>query len=157
MSDTCSFHGFSALLLTNFLSKDRFAFCTLTLGAQENYKSIPFYSTELDSDSVRVNRLFKDASARGITIVHSTVTIDKLRDLLTSGKVLIIVLVDNSRMRESSSDDYRGHYILLCGYRYYNNTSSSSSSNSTGEFIYQDPSRQYNQMCSVSEEKLLGL
>jgi hypothetical protein len=134
----------AALLLGKIIGTDRFAFCTSTVGVKETYRLIDFYKKELDSDAVRVNRLFKEASANGVNVVHRTLSSNSIRDLLLSGQVVIIMLIDLSHLKKDmDSEVYRGHFILLCGYRH-----------ETAEFAYQDPASADGHVCFVKVDTL---
>ena len=57
----------------------KFRFLTTTLGVDPTYEAEPFYRPTLDADSQRVNKLFDQAAARGISIERLSMSPDALQ------------------------------------------------------------------------------
>ena len=118
----------------------RFLFATKTCGCDPSYKDMSFYKRELSLDERRVARLFDRAFDGEILLRRATVAPEVLRDLLGSGAVLVIALVDLrflysrsavGRAIASLPYSYTGHYIVLCGL-----------DEASGKVLYKDPASQ---------------
>lgn len=73
--------------------KVRFVFLTMTLGADPEYNSVPYYTDSMEDDQRRVNALFERSEAEGIPILRQSLHIYLLREICLSSSCLIIVLV----------------------------------------------------------------
>lgn len=115
-------------------------FLTVTVGANPDFASETFYKTSMSEDMVRVERLFQDAPQAGIVVEQRSLRWQELRDLLTKGGNVAIVLVDKCKLRDGGqssllacccglvSPGYMGHYIVVCAY-----------DEAAAKFIVQDP------------------
>ncbi|KAL9253530.1 Guanylyl cyclase 1-like protein [Drosera capensis] len=99
-----------------------FTYFTVTLGANPNFIAESFYKDQLPVDLVRVDLLFKKAGGNGISIKCRSISQEEISFLILSGKYIAITLVDQYILSRSwlkdctSSLDYTGHYIVICGY-----------------------------------------
>lgn len=95
-------------------------------GPNPAYTDESFYARHMKEDVERVTKLFAQASASGILVQKTSIPGAQLRHAAASGKCLIIVLVDKSKlaMRDANLQPsstcamppYTGHYILIHGY-----------------------------------------
>lgn len=95
---------------------------TIYPGANPSYGDgkIPYYES-FTRDYKRVETLFQTAHQVGITICHSSITIEQLQIILCSGKYLIIALIDSRKLIAPSVNSsnhvlYSGHYVVLHGW-----------------------------------------
>ncbi|KAK7499110.1 hypothetical protein BaRGS_00009657, partial [Batillaria attramentaria] len=70
--------------------------CTITLGANADHAKKAFY-TSFNKDEERVNNLFADAAANGVSVERRSVTLEEVIEHLSHGNIAII-LVDWSHM-----------------------------------------------------------
>mmetsp|Transcript_34490 Transcript_34490/g.46615 ORF Transcript_34490/g.46615 Transcript_34490/m.46615 type:complete len:311 (-) Transcript_34490:311-1243(-) len=127
-----------AYALRQFVPDLEFIYGTITIGVEESYSDYSFYKKEFETDTVRVNHRFSNAGANGITIEKVRLESSGLANMLLSGIVAVIVLVDlrfipNSYYHLCGKHwpYYTGHYIVLCGY-----------SSDADEYTFSDPARQ---------------
>ncbi|XP_062506794.1 protein GUCD1-like [Corticium candelabrum] len=129
-------------------------FFTETLGVDPSYADQPYYKTEFESATCRINSLFGKAEDLGINIGKRFVTLQQLYDHINDNGIAI-VLVDsniiNRKRRWHSSAvrflkfscfccfhgtdenqllSYAGHYIVVCGY-----------DKETNQILYKDPAQ----------------
>ncbi|GAB2211135.1 hypothetical protein Droror1_Dr00016427 [Drosera rotundifolia] len=132
-----------------------FTYFTVTLGANPNFIAESFYKDHLPDDLVRVDLLFKKAGGNGISIKCRSISQEEISFLILSGKYIAIALVDQYILSRSwlkdvyvpgfctSSLDYTGHYIVICGYDTTND-----------EFEIRDPANSSKQLKRVSSRCL---
>ncbi|BDA40954.1 Protein GUCD1 [Coccomyxa sp. Obi] len=108
---------------------------TITIGANPDYAKESFYKEHMAEDGSRVERLFQEAATAGITVSRRSVGCRELKDRMLMGGVLVIALVDKTRLaghtvsavalpavnlglttRLGIAPAYTGHYIVICGY-----------------------------------------
>ncbi|KAL1526872.1 hypothetical protein AB1Y20_015563 [Prymnesium parvum] len=109
----------------------KFRFLTTTLGVDPTYESEPFYRTTLDSDMLRVNKLFAEAGRRNLSIERRSITSEALKELMRPNDHLVMALVDKSQLYRAPPvsfsgmvesciahccTGYVGHYVLITGY-----------------------------------------
>lgn len=105
-----------------------FTYCTVTLEANPDFSVETFYKEQLPNDLVRVNMLFREAREAGIFVECRSVSISEISEYISSGKYVVIALVDQYKLSNSRPDGicgsdictgsagYTGHYIVICGY-----------------------------------------
>ncbi|KAK9916795.1 hypothetical protein WJX75_007133 [Coccomyxa subellipsoidea] len=122
-------------------------FTTITIGANPDYAKESFYREHMAEDGSRVERLFQEAAAAGITVTHRSVSCAELKERMLTGAAIIIALVDKTRLAGHSvpaaavpsitpglasrlglAPSYTGHYIVICAY-----------DPDTDRFMLQDP------------------
>ncbi|EIE26457.1 hypothetical protein COCSUDRAFT_46095 [Coccomyxa subellipsoidea C-169] len=110
-------------------------FTTITIGANPEYAKESFYREHMAEDGSRVERLFQEAAAAGITVTRRSVSCAELKERMLAGSALVIALVDKTRLAGHSvpamqappispglasrlglAPSYTGHYIVICGY-----------------------------------------
>mmetsp|Transcript_5072 Transcript_5072/g.6575 ORF Transcript_5072/g.6575 Transcript_5072/m.6575 type:complete len:342 (+) Transcript_5072:131-1156(+) len=108
-----------ALLKTAY-PNGTFLLCSKNLGVDDSYSDLDMYKKEFDNDSVRVANLFKRASSLELECQEVVLEHHDLGRLMLTGTVLLIILVDISKVKASSrlrfGRGYVGHYILVTGY-----------------------------------------
>ena len=133
-----------ALLLRRATGIDnglRFLLCTTTLGAEDSYAEEAFYKQEFEVDAARINGLFRSATSLRINYIKISLLSEDLARLMSTGSVVIIMLLDLRIIRQASagpsflgnsfnSGGYLGHYIVICGY-----------DSSTARYTYMDPAQ----------------
>lgn len=73
----------------------RFMYCTKTVGVKEAYSTVDFYRSEFDSDTRRVQALFKAAEEAKVGAVQKAFSWQELAVLLSGYEYAAIVLVDS--------------------------------------------------------------
>ncbi|KAK9158924.1 hypothetical protein Scep_005498 [Stephania cephalantha] len=130
LADICNTKSIWTVDLAYLLQKFsvRFAFFTITLGANPNFSMETFYKEQLPSDVVRVDKLFQKAVEAGINIQCRSFNGEELSVLISSGKYIAIALVDQYKLSRSwladvcasglygGTSGYTGHYVVICGY-----------------------------------------
>ena len=98
-----------------------FLFLTKTTGCDPSYARLAFYRRDLGADSTRIQSLFRRAQQGEVSVKRAVATRDGLLEVLRSGRVLAIALVDlrllHARAARTSllPRSYTGHYVLLVG------------------------------------------
>lgn len=142
LTNSCSTKSIWTIDLAYLLSRYgvQVAVTTTHVGANPAYHDYTFYAPNLAQDIQRVSLLFEKASDRGIKVFKRSVDATQLRYALSSGRYIVIALVDKTKLcgrsdsvvsallepsngglirnacHESNSDSFTGHFILLCGY-----------------------------------------
>eukprot|EP00803_Ostreobium_quekettii_P005533 evm.model.scf_541.3 EVM.evm.TU.scf_541.3 scf_541:55491-57195(-) len=104
-------------------------FLTVTIGANPDFASESFYLDNMEEDEHRVNRLFREAASKGITICSCSMSATQLQQAILSARCLAIALVDKRKLSTwfnatqllgpqlcSVASGYTGHYVVICGY-----------------------------------------
>ena len=98
-----------------------FLFLTKTTGCDPSYARLAFYRRDLGADSTRIQSLFRRAQQGEVSVKRAVATRDGLLEVLRTGRVLAIALVDlrllHARAARTSllPRSYTGHYVLLVG------------------------------------------
>jgi hypothetical protein len=79
-------------------------FFTTKAGANESYAQETFYADSIAEDVQRVNSLFKTAAAAGIAVHEQSVRVQQLQQIVSTGRHLIIALVDKRQLWGSSEE-----------------------------------------------------
>lgn len=101
-------------------------FHSQVLGVDPAHAELAFYSSVLERDAPRIQKLFAQASSAGIPLQQHHVPLDRLCDALARRESIFIVLVDVRPLKCARCTlgaghfrwSYSGHYILLTGYSY---------------------------------------
>lgn len=101
---------------------------TSFLGVNLRYATASFYREEILRDVRRVERLFASARERGVDVRRGRVSKHTVAELVGSGRVACVALVDKSLLYTASDaeDDvdhasegrrahFIGHYVVVCG------------------------------------------
>ncbi|XP_041348466.1 protein GUCD1-like [Gigantopelta aegis] len=104
--------------------------CTVTLGIHKDYKNNAYYANNFDESAERINRIFKEASAKGVHVEKRSVSLEEIIDHLKS-KLIVICLLDAMLLECCWCDTFRrsclccfkicpklyqGHFVVVCGY-----------------------------------------
>jgi hypothetical protein len=94
---------------------------TTYIGLNPAYKEEKFYEKHIDKDHTRVSELFKTAESNKITVLERSVSAVGLKIAVSSGKFLVVVLVDKGKLGNiahtaTEITGYIGHFILIHGY-----------------------------------------
>ncbi|KAK4769060.1 hypothetical protein SAY86_027210 [Trapa natans] len=131
LAELCPTKSIWTIDLAYLLKKFSVNFCyyTITVGANPNYSDETFYKEQLSTDVVRVEKLFHEALASGISIQCRSISDEEICLLISSGKCVAIALVDQFKLSSQiwledvclsslggSNAGYTGHYIVICGY-----------------------------------------
>ena len=98
-----------------------FVFLTKTTGCDPSYARLAFYRRDLGADSTRIQSLFRRADGGEVCVKRATATKEGLLEVLRTGRVLAIALVDlrllHARAARTSllPRSYTGHYVVLVG------------------------------------------
>lgn len=112
-------------------------FHTVTIGANQEFSNMSFYTRELREDGDRVNRLFERAAEHGVRIQHKSLPLDEMRERVATGRSLFIVLTDLRYLKCQSCwlnlsswflFSFAGHYVVVSGFDAESDT-----------FVYHDP------------------
>lgn len=101
-------------------------FHSQVLGVDPAHAELSFYSSVLERDAPRIQKLFAEAASAGIPLHQHHVPLDRICDALSRRESLFIVLVDVRPLQCARCTlgaghfrwSYSGHYILLTGYSY---------------------------------------
>jgi len=113
---------------------------TITLGVDENYENVDFYSANLTDDNARVSRLFRESKTHNVNVTKESINMERIVTHLESQQPIIILVdwrklfclyCDNIIQEESdsvlsdnglsSNKRYQGHFICLTGVDRVNN------------------------------------
>mmetsp|Transcript_69517 Transcript_69517/g.157150 ORF Transcript_69517/g.157150 Transcript_69517/m.157150 type:complete len:452 (+) Transcript_69517:169-1524(+) len=113
----------------------KFLLCTTALGAEEAHSELHMYRGEFADDATRVNALFRRAKALGCSYCQRSLLCEELSELLASGRVVLVILLDIRSVRRAEgkvglgglghffeglahgagAGSYVGHYVVLTG------------------------------------------
>ena len=79
-------------------------FTTVTMGANPEYASESFYRDNLREDGERVDALFQNARANGITIERESLSLDAIKAYAGGGEYIVILLVDKPKLGVKARD-----------------------------------------------------
>jgi len=109
----------------------RFRYLTTTIGVDDGYDAEPFYKATLDSDRMRVNKLFEQATSNNVVIERGSLSSETLQELMRPHDHMVMALVDRRHLDRPPPTSvsgivesciarcfsgYVGHYVLITGY-----------------------------------------